>query len=57
VDATSRFNVAVNALVPELQNEHFSAVIEVLNGQPIAVERPMYNNDVAGTNATAVGLP
>jgi hypothetical protein len=63
IDPTSRFNVAVNAMVPELQNEHFSAVIEVLNGQPIAVERAMYNNDAggnfwaAGTNATAVKLP
>ena len=63
VEPTSRFNVAVNAFVPELQNESFAAVIEVLNGQPIAVERAMYNNDAAGncwaagTNATAVRLP
>ena len=63
VEATSRRNMAVNSDVPELQNEHFSAVIEVLNGQPIAVERAMYNNDAAGTfwaagtNATAVRLP
>ena len=53
----------MNAIVPELQNEHFAAVIEVLNGQPIAVERAMYNDDAAGTfwaagtNATATRLP
>jgi hypothetical protein len=63
VAPTSRFNVPVNVFVPELQDESFSAVIEVLNGVPIAVERAMYSNDTAGTrwaagtNATAVRLP
>ena len=38
----------MNSFVPELQNEHFAAVIEVLNGEPIAVERAMYNDDASG---------
>ena len=62
VPATSRFNVWVNAVVPELAHEGFSAVIESLGGQPIAVERAMYNSSggvafAAGTNATAVRVP
>lgn len=63
VAPTSRFNVPVNAFVPELHDESFATVVEVLNGVPIAVERAMYNNDAAGawwaagTNATAVKLP
>jgi hypothetical protein len=63
VAPTSRFNVPVNSVVPELAHEHFGAVIEVVNGVPIAVERAMYNNDTAGTwwaagtNATAIRLP
>jgi len=60
VPPTSRFNVYVNALVPELQNEEFSAVVE--STQPIAVERALYWNAggvfwAAGTNATAARLP
>jgi uncharacterized repeat protein (TIGR01451 family) len=63
VAPTSRFNVPVNAFVPELADEDFAVVIEVRNGVPIAVERALYNNDAAGTwwaagtNATATRLP
>lgn len=60
VPPTSRFNVFVNADVPELSNEDFSAVIEAT--LPIAVERALYWNAegikwAAGTNATAARLP
>jgi hypothetical protein len=62
VSPTSRFNVAVNSMAPELANESFGAVIEVTNGVPIAVERAMYWNSAGvvwagGSNATAVRLP
>jgi hypothetical protein len=62
VPASSRFNVHVNSMVPELLNEEFSAVINVTNGQPIAVERALYWDALGtvwagGTNATAVPLP
>ena len=62
VPATSRFNVQVNAAVPELADESFSAVVEVLNGVAIAVERALYNNAngvvwAGGTNATAAKIP
>ena len=59
---TSRFNVDVNLFVPELApGERFGAIVESINGVPIAVERAMYNNSgavtwAAGTNATAVPL-
>lgn len=62
VAPTSRFNVHVNSMVPELANEAFGAVIEVSNNMPIAVERALYWDALglrwaAGTNATAVPLP
>ncbi len=62
VPATSRFNVFVNGMVPELVDESFAALIEVTNGVAIAVERALYWNDGGqtwggGTNATAVRLP
>jgi len=62
VGPTSRFNLSVNALVPELVNESFGAIVESLNGVPIVVERAMYNSSsgvpfAAGTNATATPLP
>ena len=62
VGPTSRFNVFVNAVVPELADESFAALIEVTNGVAIAVERALYWNNGAqiwggGTNATAVRLP
>lgn len=60
VPPTSRFNVFVNADVPEMTNEEFGAVIE--STVPIAVERAMYWNAfgvkwASGTNATAARLP
>ena len=50
------------AMVPELQDESFGAMIEVTNGVPIIVERSMYwdANGVfwaGGTNAPAQRLP
>ncbi len=62
VNPTSRFNVYVNGMVPELADEAFGARIEVTNGVPIAVERALYWNAggvtwAGGTNATATRLP
>ncbi len=62
VAATSRLNVFVNGMVPELVNESFGAVIESTNGTPIAVERALYWNALGvtwagGTNTTAARIP
>jgi len=62
VPPTSRFNVHVNSMVPELQHEEFGTIVEVTNGLPIAVERAMYWNALGqvwagGTNAAGVRLP
>jgi hypothetical protein len=62
VNPTTRFNVQVATMVPELSNEIFGALIEVTNGVGIAVERAMYSNALgqvwsAGTNALATRLP
>ena len=62
VPATSRFNMDVKTVVPELQNSSFGAIIEVLNDVPIAVERSLYWNAngafwAGGTNALATPLP
>ena len=62
VEPTSRFNVQVNSLVPELANESFGAVIEVTSGPGIFVERALYSDRegvafAAGTNALATRLP
>jgi hypothetical protein len=62
VPANSRFNIAVQTDVPELSNEEFSVVLEVLDGGPIVVERSMYSTSsgvpfAAGTNTQAVRLP
>jgi hypothetical protein len=62
VPAHSRFNVDVNGAVPELTDgSEFGAVVEVLSGSPIIVERSLYNASggvlfAAGTNTTAVHL-
>ena len=61
VAPTSRFNVDLNG-VPELANEDFGALVEVLNGVGISVERAMYSNALgqfwaAGTNALGTRLP
>ncbi len=62
VPPTSRFNIWVNAMVPELANEDFGVLIEVVNDVNVAVERAMYWTSggvsfAGGTNATAVRLP
>jgi hypothetical protein len=62
VPPTSRFNVDVRTLVPELRDSSFGARIEVTNGVPIAVERSMYWTAegivwAGGTNALATPLP
>ena len=62
VNPTSRLNVHVNSLVPELANETFGALVESTNGVGIFVERALYSNALgaiwaAGTNALATRLP
>ncbi len=62
VAPTSRFNIDVSAMVPELDGQSFGATIAVTNFVGIAVERAMYWNAhgetwAAGTNANAVPLP
>jgi hypothetical protein len=62
VSPTSRFNIDVSDMVPELQNESFGARIEVTNNVPIAVERSMYWNAggrfwAGGSNALASIIP
>jgi hypothetical protein len=62
VSPTSRFNIDVGGMVPELQNESFGARIEVTNNVPIAVERSMYWNAegrfwAGGSNALATIMP
>jgi hypothetical protein len=62
VPPTSRFNVDVRSVVPEMQNESFGVTIEVTNAVPIAVERSLYWNAngvfwAGGTNALGVALP
>ena len=59
---TSRFNIWVNAMVPELQHEEFGVLIEVLNPVEVAVERAMYWTAggvefAGGSNATGVRVP
>jgi autotransporter-associated beta strand protein len=61
VPATSRFNIDVKAMVPELEGLSFGADIEVLNDVPIAVERSLYWDAIGlfwsgGTNALATAL-
>jgi len=62
VAPTSRFNIDVKTVVPELQGTSFGARIEVTNNVPIAVERSIYwdAKDVfwaGGSNALATPLP
>jgi subtilisin-like proprotein convertase family protein len=59
---TSRLNIWVNNDVPELGEGAFSAEVQVLNYQPIAVEKALYWNSeglvwAGGTNVTATRLP
>jgi hypothetical protein len=60
VPAASRLTVYVNAEVPELVNESFSALVS--GDQPIVVERAVYSNAggvtwAAGANATGTPIP
>jgi hypothetical protein len=62
VNPSTRFNVQVNSMVPELVNETFGTLIEVTNGVGIFVERALYSDAsgvvwAAGTNALATRLP
>jgi hypothetical protein len=62
LNATSRLNVHVRDDAPALGDGVFTAEIQVLNFQPIAVEKAMYWNAVgmtwaAGTNVTATRMP
>ena len=62
VAPTSRMNVWVNNDVPEIGEGTFSVDVQVLNYQPIAVEKALYWNAegeiwAAGTNVTATRLP
>ena len=59
---TSRLNIWVNNDVPELGEGPFSAEVQVMNYQPIAVEKALYWNSeglvwAGGTNVTATRLP
>lgn len=61
VGQSSRHNVYVNSLVPELEGQTFGTVIESTNGVPLAVERAMYWNALGqawagGTNVVAIPL-
>ena len=58
----SRRNIFVNSDVPELGDGVFSADVQVLNFQPIAVEKALYWNSggevfAGGTNVTATRMP
>jgi hypothetical protein len=62
VPPTSRANVFVNGVVPELQDEAFGATIVVTNAVPIFVERSLYWSAdgtvwAGGANAVATRLP
>jgi subtilisin-like proprotein convertase family protein len=63
LNPTSRLNVWVNNDVTELGEGNFSAEVQVLNYQPIAVEKALYWNAAdggiwaGGTNVTATRLP
>jgi hypothetical protein len=62
IPANSRFNVDVSTMVPELANQEFGALVEVIAGAPVIVERALYSNSggvlfAAGTASQAVRLP
>jgi hypothetical protein len=62
LNPSSRHSIYVNADVAELGEGTFSADVQVLNYQPIAVEKALYWNAGAevfagGTNVTATRLP
>lgn len=62
IDGNSRFNLFVNAMVPELRNEEFGVVVDVLEGGGVTVERSMYHSSGGeqfrgGTATPAMRLP
>jgi autotransporter-associated beta strand protein len=62
VNATSRFNIDVGGMVPELQNRSFGARVQVTNNRAIAVERSLYWNAdgrfwAGGSNAPGSIVP
>jgi autotransporter-associated beta strand protein len=62
VGRSSRFNINVGGMVPELDGQSFGATVRVTNNVGIAVERAMYwhaNGQAwaGGSNAAAVPLP
>jgi hypothetical protein len=62
LNPTSRLNIWTNTEAPELGEGQFSADIQVLNYQPIVVEKAMYWDAggvvwAGGTNVTATRLP
>ena len=62
IPANSRFNVDVSRMVPELAGQEFGALVEVIAGAPVIVERALYSNSggvlfAAGTASQAVRLP
>jgi hypothetical protein len=61
IGANSRFTIDVNTMVPELINEDFGAIVQVIDGSPVIVERSLYSASggvpfAAGTNTQAVRL-
>jgi hypothetical protein len=62
LNPTSRLNIWTNGEVPELGDGNFSADVQVLNYQPIVVEKALYWDAggivwAGGTNVTATRLP
>jgi hypothetical protein len=62
VAPTSRFNIDVNSVSPDLHDENVAADVRVTNGVPIVVERSLYWDSggvlfKGGTNATGIALP
>jgi hypothetical protein len=62
VPPTSRFNIDVGTVSPDMHDESIGADARVTNGVPIVLERSMYwdSNGVffkGGTNATGLRLP
>ena len=62
LNPSSRHSIYANVDVPELGEGTFSADVQVLNYQPIAVEKALYWNAgteifAGGTNVTATRLP
>jgi hypothetical protein len=62
VKANSRVTIDVTGEFPQLNDQDFGAIVEVLEGSPIIVERSLYSASGgqifgAGTNTQAIRLP